>query len=696
MSFFGRKSARPVVLGWMARFRPLPKGVRVAAWCAAALFALASVSIIVVALGCPPVAALRDHHPPQASLVFDREGKLLARLAPEERIVVPLSAMSPKLVSAFLAVEDQRFYEHSGIDWRRVAGALWRDLRTGSLREGSSTITMQLARNVFPDNLTRARTLRRKLAEMIVARRIERELSKQQILELYLNQIYLGNGYYGVEAAAHGYFGRTSLEVSLPQAALLAALPKAPSNYDPRRFADAAVKRRNLVLALMTRMNLISPKEEAAARKSKLRLSPQEQEGGAPWFVAAVRRELNDRFGQDAETQGLRVRTTLDAALQRAAEKELVRQIEAVEAGKLGKTTARKCNGDPEECLEGLFVAMDTRTGDVRALVGGRDYKLSEFDRVTQARRQAGSTFKAFVWAAAVRSGIPVSTLLDPAQLPADYAPADGQVTTDRPLNLREALRLSSNRAAVALGQKVGMVPVVETAHACGIGDALIPPYPSSFLGAADVVPLELVAAFAPFANGGDRVLPRLIDEVRSATGDVLLQNGVVTAQALEPGPAFIMASLLSDVVERGTGVAARSGLPADLPVLGKTGTTNGAQDVWFVGATPEIVAGVWMGFDHPRPLGPAATGGRFAAPVWARVIAAWQRGRGIPPAWRAPEGVEQHDVDTQTGGLAGGGCPSQQVSREWFLSGTVPGDCPAHAGGVAGFLERTFGKWFR
>ena len=696
MSFFGRKSARPVVLGWMARFRPLPKGVRFAAWCAAALFALASVAVIVVALGCPPVAALRDHHPPQASLVFDREGKLLARLAPEERIVVPLSAMSPKLVSAFLAVEDQRFYDHSGIDWLRVAGALWRDLRTGSLREGSSTITMQLARNVFPDNLTRARTLRRKLAEMIVARRIERELSKQQILELYLNQIYLGNGYYGVEAAAHGYFGRTALEVSLPQAALLAALPKAPSNYDPRRFADAAVKRRNLVLALMTRMNLITPKEDAAARKSKLRLSPQEQEGGAPWFVAAVRRELNDRFGQDAETQGLRVRTTLDAALQRAAEKELVRQIEAVEAGKLGKTTAQKCNGDPEECLEGLFVAMDTRTGDVRAMVGGRDYKLSEFDRVTQARRQAGSTFKAFVWAAAVRSGMPVSTLLDPAQLPADYAPADGQVATDRPLNLREALRLSSNRAAVALGQKVGMVPVVETAHACGIGDALIPPYPSSFLGAADVVPLELVAAFAPFANGGDRVLPRLIDEVRSATGDVLLQNGVVTAQALEPGPAFIMASLLSDVVERGTGVAARSGLPADLPVLGKTGTTNGAQDVWFVGATPEIVAGVWMGFDHPRPLGPAATGGRFAAPVWARVMAAWQRGRGVPPAWRPPEGVEQHDVDTQTGGLAGGGCPSQQVSREWFLSGTVPGDCPAHAGGVAGFLERTFGKWFR
>jgi penicillin-binding protein 1A len=693
---FGTKSGRPVVPAWMARLRPLPKGVRIGAWVAAALFVVAAAGVGIVVLGCPPVEKLHDYRPPQATLVFDRDGKLLARLAPEERIVVPLAAMSPKLVGAFLAVEDVRFYQHHGIDWRRVLGALWRDLRTLSVREGSSTITMQLARNVFPDSLTRARTLRRKLAEMIVARRIERAFSKDQILEMYLNQIYLGNGYYGVEAAAHGYFGGAAMDLTPAQAALLAALPKAPSTYDPRRFPEPALKRRNLVLSLMAKAKVISPKEEGIGRKSKLRLSPPEQEGGAPWFVAAVRRELNDRFGDDAETQGLRVRTTLDASLQRAAEKELARQIAAAESGKLGKLSVEKCNGDPEECLEGLFVALDVHTGDVRALVGGRDYSLSEFDRVTQARRQAGSTFKAFVWAAAVQSGIPVSTLLDPAQLPPDYAPADGQVAGDRPLSLREALRLSSNRAAVALGQRVGMMAVVESAHACGIGDAMIPPYPSSFLGAADVVPLELVAAFAPFANGGDRVLPRFIDEVRSATGDVLLKNSVVIQPALPPGPAFIMSSLLSDVVERGTGTAARSGLPPELPVLGKTGTTNGGQDVWFIGATPELVAGVWMGFDHPRPLGAAATGGRLAAPVWARVMAAWQKGRPLPPRWQAPEGLELRDVDTLTGGLAIVGCPPEQVAREWFLPGTAPADCPKHTGGVAGFLERAFGKWFR
>src|SRR5438552_327355 len=264
-------------------------------------------------------------------------------------VKMQLAAMSPKLVGAILAVEDIRFYEHSGIDWRRVAGAIWRDIRDFSLREGSSPIRVQLARNVVPDGLTRARSLRRKLAEMIVARRIEREFTKPQILEMYLNQIYLANGYYGVEAASHGYFERTALELSVSQAALLAALPTAPSNYDPRRFPEPASKRRNLVLAQMLKQKVISPKEEAIARNSKLRLSAQEQEGDAPWFVAAVRRELNDRFGQDAETQGLRVRTTLDAGLQRAAEKELARQIEAAESGKLGRLAVEKCNGDPEE-----------------------------------------------------------------------------------------------------------------------------------------------------------------------------------------------------------------------------------------------------------------------------------------------------------------------------------------------------------
>jgi penicillin-binding protein 1A len=670
------------------------RAVRYGLWGAAGLLALALLLLAAVwprCRGgiCPSVEALEAYQPPQASEVVDREGKLVARLAPEQRIVVPIAAIPRRVSGAFIAVEDQRFYQHHGIDWHRVFGALWHDLRSFSAREGSSTITMQLARNVFPQQIGPARTLRRKLWELVLAREIERKLPKDRILELYLNQIYLGNGLYGVEAAARGYFGKSVRELTTAQAATLAALPKAPFTYDPRRFPDAARKRRDLVLRLMRASYFITPGELRSSLREKLRLAPPEQLTGAPWYVAQVRRELHDRFGPDADTMGLRVYTGLDTALQRTAERELGKQIAAVE-----KRLGVKCAGDPDACLEGLFVALDPSTGEVRAIVGGRDYALSEFDRVVQARRQAGSAFKPIVWAAALQSGIPLSTLLVPSG--GDYQPADRITLPVGPMTLREALRVSSNRAAVALGQRVGYAAVTEAAHACGIGDALVPQYPSSFLGAADVMPLELVAAFAPFANGGDRVLPRFIDEVRSATGEVMLKNGIVTMPALQPGAAFIMASLLSDVVARGTGAAARAGLPPELPVLGKTGTTNGGQDVWFVAATPDLVAGAWMGFDHPRPLGAAATGGRLVAPVWGRVIGAWQKGKPLPQPWQPPEGLEARDIDTVTGGLAIVGCPQDQVSREWFLPGTAPNDCPVHAGGVAGFLERTFGKWFR
>ncbi|MCA1825559.1 MAG: PBP1A family penicillin-binding protein [Myxococcales bacterium] len=674
----------------------MSRRLRIALLAVSAVFAAALIALGLIALGCPPVESLKEYRPPQASRVLDKDGKLLARLAPEERIVVPLTAMSPMLVRSFLAVEDQRFYSHHGIDWRRVAGAFLRDLRTLSPKEGSSTITMQLARNVFPDSLTRARTLRRKIAEMFVARRIEQHFTKEQILEMYLNQIYLGNGYYGVEAAARGYFGKTALDLNPAQAALLAALPKAPSNYDPRRFPDLALKRRNLVLGQMAKSKVISAKEEAAARKTKLRLKPAEEEGGAPWFVAEVRRELHERFGPDAETQGLTVKTTLDAQLQHIAERELVKQIQATEKGKLGRFSGKPCEGEPDECLEGLFVALDPQTGDVRALVGGRDYELSEFDRADQARRQPGSTFKAFVWTAALQSGLPISALIDTSKsAPGEYAPADGQAPSDRPLTLREALRVSSNRAAVALGEHVGVQKVIDAARSCGIYDD-IPAYPSTFLGAAAVAPIALVAAFAPFANGGTRIMPRFIDEVRTTTGDVLWTEPVATAQALDPGVAFLMSSLLQDVVERGTGTPARAGIPSNLPVLGKTGTTNGAQDVWFVGATPNLVAGAWLGFDKPQSLGPAATGGRIAAPVWARTIAAWQRGKPIPAGFPpAPKGVEQRQVDTRSGGLATAGCPPNQVVTEWYLQGTEPAECAEHAGGLSGFLQRTFSNWF-
>jgi penicillin-binding protein 1A len=636
---------------------------------------------------CPSAEALRDYRPPQASMVLDRDGKLLARLAPEQRIVVSLDAIPEILRNAFLAVEDRRFYEHHGIDWRRTAGALLRDVRTLSLREGSSTLTMQLARNLFPRQLGTQRTLRRKLWEAILARKIENTFNKQQIFELYLNQIYLGNGLYGVEAAAQGYFGRPARALDPAQAALLAALPKAPSSYDPRRFPEAARKRRDLVLRLMRTASVISAAELKQNLREPVRLAPLEEEGGAPWFVGEVRRELHDRFGPEADRMGLRVHTGLDLRLQRIAERELVRQIKGAET----RRGTAKCAADPAECLQGLFVALDPGTGEVTALVGGRDYRVSEFDRATLARRQAGSAFKPIVWAAALSSGVPISTLLAPAN-GGGYLPADRGVRTNGPLNLREALRVSSNRAAVALGERVGMGRILELSRQLGlttpIGD-----YPSTVLGAASVEPLELTAAFAPFFNGGLHVAPHFALRVESAQGETLWEPPLAREPVLSPGVAFLMTSLLSDVVDRGTGMAARAQVPADIPVAGKTGTTNDAQDVWFVGATPELVASVWLGYDRPRPLGKAASGAKLAAPVFSRVLGDYYRGHGPLDWWPRPPDVEEHDVDVATGGLAVSGCPSDHVSRELFLQGTAPGDCAEHHGGVAGFFERA-GRW--
>jgi penicillin-binding protein 1A len=636
---------------------------------------------------CASVDALLAYQPPQASEVLDRDGRLLARLAPEQRIVVPISAIPKRVTGAFLSVEDRRFYQHHGIDWPRVGGALLRNLKSLRLREGSSTITMQLARNVFPDQIGPVHSLRRKLGELVLAREIENALPKDRILELYLNQIYLGNGLYGVEAASRGYFAKSVRDLSAAQAALLAALPKAPTGYDPRRFPAQARKRRDLVLTLMAQEGYLTPAELKKAQHEKIKLVPLEEPQGAPWFVAAVRRELRDKFGPDADRMGLRVRTGLDLRLQRAAERELGRQILAVE-----KASHRSCGKDPDECLEGLFVALDPSTGDVRALVGGRDYSLSEFDRVTQARRQPGSAFKPIVWSAALSSGIPLTTLLGDSD--ADYQPADRISMPVGPLNLREALRVSSNRAAVALGEKVGVPAVIDEARILGLTTP-IPDYPSIVLGSAGVEPLELTRAYAAFANGGGRVEPRFLESVESAAGRLLWQTPVSRLTALTPEVAYLMTSVLSDVVDRGTGMAARAAAPPDVPMFGKTGTTNDAQDVWFVGATPDLVASVWLGYDQPRPLGKHASGGRLAAPVFGRVLKSYYTSLHPPPApWTRPPDLEERDVDLASGGLAISGCPPDRVARELFVPGTAPQDCQEHHGGVTGFFDKV-GRWF-
>ena len=642
--------------------------------------------------GCPSVSALREYTPPQASRVFDREGDIVAHLAAERRIVVPLDSIPAHVVDAFLAVEDRRFYEHPGVDLRRIPGAVVRNVRSRRFEQGFSTITMQLARNVFPEHLTREKTVRRKVWELVLSLEVERELSKDEILELYLNQIYLGDGSYGVEAAARGYFGKSVTRLDAGEAAVLAALPRAPSHYNPRINEDAALSRRNLVLSLMESQGVVEPATAEAARKAPLELAaPYGARGEAAYFVAAVRREVREHFGEESEVAGLQIHTTLDRAMQRSAERRLREQIEAIEAGRYGAYPHGACNGE-SACLQGLFVALESATGEVRALVGGRDFASSQFDRVHHARRQSGSAFKPFVYATALTSGVPVTTaLLGPgaARSEGGYRPAD-HVSDESRVDLREGMRLSSNRAAVALGEQVGVGRVVQTARTMGISTPMHE-YPSTFLGAADVVPLEMVAAYAAFSTEGRVPEPRLITRVLDADGNTLLETKPVRTQALAPGPAYLTLNLMEDVVSRGTGSGVRSALPGRVPAAGKTGTTNDAADVWFVGVTPDMVGGVWLGFDQPRRIMHGASGGRLAAPLWGRIMADAYEGRPAAGSWLMPPDVKAVRVNRNSGMLPTSECPEEEVATELFLSGTEPTEyCHLHPEhGIEGWFRR-------
>jgi penicillin-binding protein 1A len=645
---------------------------------------------------CPSVEALRDYSPPQASRVFDRNGQILAHLAPQHRIVVPLAKIPPHVAGAFLAVEDRRFFEHHGVDYRRAVGALVRDIRAMGFAQGFSTITMQLARNVFPKHLTREKTLRRKVWEIVLARQIEDAFTKDQILEMYLNQIYLGNGLYGVEAAAEGYFGEHVTQLTPAQAAMLAALPKAPTTYDPRDHPAAAIERRNLVLSLMADAGVIDAAQAAQARTEPLGLAPPpEAAGSAPYYVAEVRRELTERFGPGAETAGLRVYTSLDPELQTTARDELQKQLATVESGKMGRFRGPICSKgdvkDPSQCLQGLFVAMDAHTGDVLALVGGRDFSLSQFDRATLAKRQPGSSFKPFVYATALADSIPITTPLigpDAADYEGDYRPADHTADSVN-IDMRDGLRLSSNRAAVALGERVGVESVVRMAHELGLTTD-IPAYPSTILGTASVIPIEMVSAYTAFADQGVRVKPRFIQRVLDASGKVVYEAPVQREAVLSPEVAFLTTSLMESVISHGTGWRVRESLPADVPAAGKTGTTDNSADNWFVGFTPDIAAAAWVGFDRPHEVVPGAEGGTLAAPMWGRILAQYYKSHPVPAPWQPPEDLVSAEIDHASGKLATSMCPPDLVRQEWFLPGTEPTEyCPLHP-------DPGVGSWFR
>jgi penicillin-binding protein 1A len=647
---------------------------------------------------CPDPRRLEVFTPSQTSKLYATDGRFIAELGLERRTLVRLGEIPSVVRNAFIITEDKRFYQHAGIDWVRVLGAAAHNIAAGGYAQGFSTLTMQLARNIFTEKISREKTLTRKLKEAKVAREIEALYPKDKILELYLNQIYLGNGAYGVETAAQRYFGKSVRELNLAEAATLAALPKAPERYNPRRFPERAIQRRNTIIELMRRAGVVSDADAQLAKAYPLKLARKENAGElAPYFVEWVRQQLEARFGERLYTDGLKVYTTLDIDMQLAAERSLEKQLRAIEGGKYGafrhttfeEYVARNASGDGDTMgnspyLQGAFVAIDPRNGAVRALVGGRDFDDSKFNRATQALRQPGSTFKPIVYATAIHEGRPPTYLLNDSALSlpqlngTEWTPQNYDLRFDGIMPMRRALYQSRNIPAIRLGMELGESNVIEMARRFGLTTP-IPPYPSIHIGSADVYPIEMVAAYTTFATLGERVAPNAIIRVENAAGDVLWEPIPLRYPVLSRDEAWIMVDMMKDVVRRGSAAGIwASGF--HIPAAGKTGTTNDYTDVWFIGYTSDLVAGVWMGFDRPQKIMSNAQGGRLAAPAWLAFMTEIYQRRPEPPDWPRPEDILVRDVDWTTGLLRSPFCPDSLIITEYFIPGTEPTrECNVH-----------------
>lgn len=629
--------------------------------------------------GCPSRTEVRAYQPDEGGRILDRTGKLIGHLAVVHRVNVPLDRVPKYVREAFVATEDRRFYRHHGLDWWGVARATLRNATAISVREGFSTIDMQVARNTFLANRYDGRSLRRKLLEIRYAKIFENDLTKDRILDLYLNAIYLGDGAYGVEAASRDLFGKHVWQLTLAEGAMLAALPKGPSAYTPRTDPARAVQRRNLVLDLMAEQRYISRRQANAAKSESMALADdawRPDQGDASTVIDAVRAVVDSVLPASGRPGNLTIRTTIDWKLQQAADRVLPRQAAAI------RWETRNEYGSSPGPVEGAFVAIDAATGDIRALVGGVSVVRGGFDRAIEARRQPGSAFKPFVYAAALRAGLSPASMVQDEPVDVDvggrvWSPANYGGEYTGPITLRRALMISSNAAAVRVSHGVGERRVIAAARRNGVSSPL-EPVPAIALGAFEVSPLELVTAYAPFANGGARVTPRLVSEIDAPGGTILWSDRVRTEPAMDPQNAYEITAMLEGVVNFGTGRVVRE-MGVTGPVAGKTGTTNNNADVWFVGYTPTLVAGVWFGYDTPSPIGHDATGGRLAAPAWASIIRAGWR-EPDSSAWTPPPGMVPAVIDPESGQLAGPWCP--QRTTEWFKPGTAPTDtCQMHAG---------------
>jgi len=595
----------------------------------------------------------------------------------EQRRDVSLDQISRDLQNAVIAVEDHRFYSHFGIDPVGLGRAVYRDVRGGRL-EGGSTLTQQLARTLF---LSNKRTLGRKAQEAVLALLLEQELSKKQILELYLNRIFLSAGVYGVETMSRDLFGKPANTLTLPEAALIAGLIRAPSALSPWSNLDGALDRSRVVLQRMREEGFITPAQEKAAAQARPRIRPYPgaTEAQAGYAKEFLRQKFRDEFGGD-HPPDWQVRTTFVPELQEAAERSVENGLRRF--------------GKPD--LQAALVAVDPATGDVLAMVGGRDYRQSQFNRAWRSRRQPGSAFKPFLYAAALTRGYsPVSVLEGLTSIqrqgPEEWAPRNAGGEEAEALTLRAALIESNNRAAALLQQRIGSRPVLRLASDVGLRD--LPDVPSLSLGTGLVSPLDLTTAFSAFPNGGYAVRARALTRVIDADGSIAYDNPVQQDRVISEQVAYQMVSMLEDVVDRGTASPARTAYGVQFPVAGKTGTTDDFKDAWFVGFTSSVVVGVWVGEDQPATIAREGYGARFALPIWAEFIKTAARKRGARP-FEEPSGLREEQLCKVSYLKPVEGCP---VYTEYFKEGDqVPTRlCPIHKGTVKQQLKRAVQGFF-
>jgi penicillin-binding protein 1A len=660
---------------------------------------------LVYSVDLPQIHDLEHYRPSTTTDLYDRKGRIIGSFALQRRVIVNYDGFAPILRQAVLSIEDKSFESHWGVNVLRIAGALWHDLRSHGRVQGASTLTMQLARNLF---LSSERTAARKLQEAYLAVQIERAFTKQQIFTLYGNQIYLGSGMYGFEAASEFYFSKHANDLTLTEAALLAGLPKGPVAYSPLLNPERCLRRRNLVLSEMESDGVITHQQAEQARQAPLGLRiSQPNATVAPWFQEEVRRELEKRFGaEEVHEAGLRVETTLDLDLQRTANRAVTDGLAAYEhrkgwTGKLenvlagGSTIAeyrhpdwavatgpgdyvhavvtralpleiharvgsdqvvllpadwqwtgqrygdalvkpgdiiyvhlgdameggvRRATLEQDSGAQGALLAMDNTTGDVLAMVGGRDFALSQFNRATQAERQVGSSFKPYVYTTAIEEGAkPTDIIVDAPVNFGGYAPHDYENNFKGAMTLINAFAESRNVPAVKLAARVGIQKVIEMAHRFGVTSD-IPPYLPVALGAAGITLEEQVASYSVFPNDGIRVTPRLIRKVSNYDGITLWQDRPAVNEVISEQTARTMMLLLQTVTRSGTGAAAAQ---LNHPLGGKTGTTSDFTDAWFLGFSPSVTCGVWIGYDDQESLGEKETGARTALPIWMNFMRA-------------------------------------------------------------------------